>query len=190
MRKLASLCILLWACGGETSISVLDSSGKVMDVIQTSPEQAEKMRGDLVLRTQMLSGGSGYVVDCGTARNPYLGESTVYDQNWGGGQCSAIGTDWSPGFLYFDLNEPVASFGNGATMNNALRSAQSRATAQAQMRVSWNRSFGGSGGGLNDVVPAGQTHVFNVFKSEAVCPLPSWCTGPPEDTSFFGTLHN
>lgn len=190
MKAFVVALALLTGCSGQT-VGII---GPNIEVLMT-PAEVDRMRTDLDFRTQALQGGSGYVVDCGTQREPYSGESTLFDQEWAAGQCNAIGADWlgGNGQIYFDLNEPIARWSNGASMNNTVRSSAHRATEGPngkQMRIAMYRDFGGWGGGFHGIVPKAQRWAFMRYQTVEQCPVPYDCGAPPVGGSFYGQMHN
>lgn len=121
-----ALVAFVGACSsGATEVQFIDDKGKSAgSMTMTEPEVLDLRQGKVVY-------GSGYMVDCGSVRNPLRGESVLFSADEYGGYCNAVqgslgangladvGETWA-----FSLDESWAAWSNGASMNNAIRSAK------------------------------------------------------------------
>lgn len=191
MKRIAIVCalaVMAGACGGE-QVTIIDKDRSVR-VVEMSPDDKDALReGKLDLTKHALVGGAGYVVDCGTARDPYAGEETMYRGFHYAGTCNAVGATLPPvgtGSIWFDLNEAIAAWSDGGTMDNSIKSAKSRAPDNLGTQTAWMREYSGGGFGHYRYTPAGTTTLFPTFKYSTQCPPGSNClTAPTLATSFF-----
>lgn len=199
MRALVAICsffiMVSVGCGGTEQVTFTDEKGKSAGVLDMDIRHVDQMRkGELDLTTHAIVYGSGYLVDCGSARDPYAGEITGYRSFFYGGDCVAMGAIVPPSgtnTYAFDFTESFATWvSDGSTLNNTMKSAKVRAQSGVGTQTAWMRDVGGNGWGHYRHVAAGTTHLFPSFQSATQCPAGSDCAhAPTQTTSFLGMFY-
>ena len=148
----------------------------------------------LDLRQGKIVAGTGYIMDCGSARFPYSGESVLFKGEAFTSYCNAIGASYSdgradPGDTWaFSFNEPFAKWQDGTSMDNNLRSVATKGIPGAlsiKLHVATNQNTQFGGGGFHWDVGADQQKQFS--SPDWNCPIGGNCsTSFHSGTSSYG----